>query len=438
MSRVLCATVLFLASTSFLPRQIVADDWPQWRGPQRDGVWRESGVLESLPEGQLEVKWSVPISSGYGGPTVADGRVYVTDRVVDGREQIERVHCFRAEDGELVWRYNYNCPYVDVSYDAGPRSSVTVFDGRAYSLGTMANFICFDAELGEVLWQKRLLEEYKIKMPSWGITCSPLIYEDFVIVQIGGADGANLVAFDRVTGKESWRALDDPPSYSSPLLIEQAGRKVLVCWTGSRVVGMNPADGKLFWEYAAPPKRFVRNCASPVWSGEYLLCSSFFDGAFVLRVPRDRLVAEEVWRRVGESDKKTDAIHTNVAEPLIQGDHIYGVDSYGEVRCLSLATGERVWESVGELIPRDRWSTMRFYPNGDVVWLFTELGELVIARFSPEGHEELSRTKLIKPTKRQLPSRRNGVCWSSIAFAQKHVFARSDEELVCASVAARE
>src|ERR1041385_2762244 len=132
-----------------------ADDWPQWRGPKRDGVWRESGIVTRFPSDNLTPRWSAPISSGYSGPTVAGGRVYVTDRVEEP-QQLERVHCFDWKDGKPVWSFSYPCTYKGVGYDAGPRASVLIDEGRAYSLGAMGHLHCFDAAGGKVLWAKDL------------------------------------------------------------------------------------------------------------------------------------------------------------------------------------------------------------------------------------------------------------------------------------------
>ena len=177
-----------------------ADDWPQWRGPTRDGVWRESGLVESFAGPTIAIRWRASISSGYSGPTVAGQSVYVSDRVVDGADQFERVHCFDALSGRKIWSHSYACPYGSVAKQAGPRGCVTVHDGQAYSLGTMGHLYCFDATSGAVRWQKDLAAIYHIRMPTWGIACSPLVEQDLLIVQIGGADGACLVALETATG----------------------------------------------------------------------------------------------------------------------------------------------------------------------------------------------------------------------------------------------
>jgi outer membrane protein assembly factor BamB len=411
-----------------------ADDWPQWRGPNRDGVWREEGVLEKFASEELKIQWRQPIGSGYSGPTVAGGRVFVSDRVVEPK-QIERVHCFDAKTGEPQWTHSYDCVYEKVGYTAGPRASVTVNDGRAYSLGSMGHLFCFEAESGKVVWHKDLDSEYQIRMPIWGIAASPLVENDLLIVQIGG-EKACLVAFDKKTGEERWRALDDNASYSAPIMIEQAGHRVLVCWTGESVVGMNATTGQVYWQYPCKPAKMVINIATPVLEKNRLFFTSFYDGSLMLQLKSDELAVDQLWRRSGRDEQHTDSLHSIISTPYLEGDFVYGVDSYGEFRCLDAVTGDRIWESL-EPTPKSRWSTIHMVRNGQRMWMFNERGELIIARLSPQGYEEISRAKLLQPTRVQLPQR-GGVCWSHPAYAQRHVFARNDEEIVCASLAAGE
>jgi outer membrane protein assembly factor BamB len=410
---------------------IHADDWPQWRGPQRDGVWRESGIVDKFPTTNLPAKWRVPISSGYSGPTVAQGRVYVTDRVVEPK-QIERVHCFEEQTGNKLWTHAYDCTYTGVGYEAGPRASVSIDEGRAYALGSMGHLHCYDAKTGEVLWKHDCFSEYQIRMPIWGIAASPLVEKDLLIAQIGG-QGACIVAFDKKTGKEVWKALDDPASYAAPIMIEQAGRRVLVCWTGDHVSGLDPATGHIHWKQPFQRNKMVISISTPVLERDRLFVTSFYDGSMMLRVRQDALGVEQLWRRQGRDEKNTDALHSIIATPYLEGDYIYGVDSYGELRCLDARTGDRLWESL-EATPPARWSNIHMVRNGDRMLMFNERGELIIARLSPRGYEEISRTKLIEPTTDQL-RQRGGVCWAHPAYANKHVFVRNDKELLCASLA---
>ncbi|MBS0209905.1 MAG: PQQ-like beta-propeller repeat protein [Planctomycetes bacterium] len=426
------ARLLAVVLPLFVVQLVKADDWPQWRGPKRDGVWRETGLVEKFSSDVLPRRWSVPIDAGYSGPTVAQGRVYVTDRVIEPK-QIERVLCLDETSGNLVWKYEYECPY-SIGYKAGPRASVSIDDGRAYALGAMGHLHCFDAATGTIAWQHDLNTEYKIRMPIWGIAASPLVDGPLVIVQIGGEEGACLVAFDKKTGQEVWRALDDDASYAAPIIIEQAGQRVLVCAAGQHVVGLNPVDGKLLWSYPNPPKKMVITIATPIVDRGRLFVSSFYDGSLMLQLDKNQLAVEKLWQRSGRDEKKTDALHVMIGTPILLGDYLYGVDSYGELRCLDAKTGDRVWESTAAT-PKSRWSTIHMVRQGDKLWMFNERGELLIARLSPSGFEEISRAQLIEPTMEQL-GQRGGVCWSHPAFANKCVFARNDKELVCASLAA--
>jgi outer membrane protein assembly factor BamB len=296
----------------------------------------------------------------------------------------------------------------------------------------MGHLHCFDARSGDVLWKRDCLKEYQIRMPIWGIAASPLVEKDLLIVQIGGT-GACLAAFDKKTGQEAWRALDDRASYSAPIMMEQAGRRVLVCWTGDHVAGLDPTTGKVHWKHPFKPNRMVINIATPVVEQDRLFLTSFYDGSEMLRVPPDKLSVESLWRREGVDERNTDALHSIMATPYFEGDYVYGVDSYGELRCLDAATGDRLWESK-EATPPARWSNIHMVRNGRRMFLFNERGELIIARLSPRGYQEISRTKLIEPTTDQL-RQRGGVCWAHPAYANRHVFIRNDKELLSASLA---
>lgn len=409
----------------------IADDWPQWRGPLRDGVWREKGIVEKFDAPQLPIQWRAEIGPGYSGPTVAAGRVYVTDRQTEPT-QVERVHCFDAATGKPLWSHTYDCPYVGVGYADGPRASVTIDEDRAYSLGAMGNLFCFNAVKGEILWQKDLKSLYNIQMPMWGIAAAPIIDGKRLILNIGG-EHACVVALDKITGAEIWKALDDPAQYSAPVLIQQAGQPVLVIWTGAGVVGLNPATGAEYWREEMKPKQMPIGIATPVISGDHLFVSSFFDGSLMLRLKSDQLAVEQLWRKVGYDEQHTQALHCMIGTPILDQNYVYGVDSYGQLRCLDADTGERRWESQ-QAVPKARWATIHMVQHDDKTWMFNERGELIIAKLSPDGYEEISRTKLIEPTTEQL-DQRGGVCWSHPAFADRHIFARNDQELVCASLA---
>lgn len=426
------AGLIFVALIS-LSALAVAEDWPQWRGPNRDGIWAESGLLEKFGSDKLEPKWRMPIGSGYSGPTVAKGKVYVMDRQTEP-EEVERLLCFEEQTGKPLWMHAYPARYGRVSYPAGPRASVTIHEGRAYALGTTGRFHCLDAEGGKVLWEKDLAQIYDIQMPIWGIAGSPLIVDNLVVLHIGGK-GKCVVALDSVSGEEKWSALSDRAQYTAPILVQQAGQPVIIVWTGDSVAGLAPVDGKVLWRHEWKPRNMPIGVATPVVEKDQVFFTSFYDGSLMLRLLPDKPAVEKVWQLVGPSEMQTEALQSIISTPVFVDGHIYGVDSYGELRCLDAATGKRLWENL-TATPKNRWSTIHFVRNADKHWLFNERGELIIAQLAPSGYTEISRAKLLEPTMEQLRSR-GGVCWSHPAFANKHIFARNDKEIVCASLEAK-
>lgn len=423
---ILLCLVIFACSLS-------AADWPQWRGINRDAVWSETGIFKEFPKDGLDVIWQKTISSGYSGPVVSEGLVYVSDRI-EKPVPSERVLCFNAETGDQVWSHTYPCNYK-IGYPAGPRASLVIDSGKAYSLGAMGDMFCFDAKSGKVLWHESLKDVFNIKMPVWGIAASPLIYGDLIITQIGGKDGACVVGINMNTGKEKWRAVSDKASYSAPIVIKQAGKDVLICWTGTRIVGLNPQTGKVYWDCYYGESNYAMNIATPVKSGDYIFVSAFYEGSMLIKLGNKELTAKKVWKRKGESVQKTDSLHCCNSTPLIIGDYIYGIDSYGELRCLDLATGDRVWTDL-TAVPKARWGNIHMVQNAGSVWMFNERGELIISELSPKGFKEISRTKIINPTKKQL-KQRGGVCWAHPAFANKKIYIRNDEQLICLNLAAK-
>jgi outer membrane protein assembly factor BamB len=297
----------------------------------------------------------------------------------------------------------------------------------------MGHLHCLDAERGAVIWKADLAERFDVAVPVWGISAAPLIVGDLVVLHIGG-QGACVVALDKRTGAERWRALDDRPSYSAPILIEQAGQPLVVCWNGDSVAGLAPDSGDVYWRYPFPPTRMPIGVATPVVADDRLFVSSFYDGSLMLQLDDTRLAVEPIWQRRGPNERNTDSLHCMISTPLILGDHVYGVDSYGQLRCLEADNGDRVWEDL-TATPRARWSNIHMVRNGERIWMFNERGELIIGRLSPRGFDEIDRTHVIEPTLDQLPSR-DGVCWSHPAFANRHIFARNDRHIVCASLAA--
>ena len=323
----------------------VADEWPQWRGPTRDGVWPETGIVEQFAARDSRSAGARRSAAATAARRSPSGRVYVTDRQTEP-EQVERVHCLDWQTGRRLWTYTYACPYESVGYTAGPRAAVSIDDGRAYALGTMGHLHCLDAATGTLLWKKEPGSGLQGPRADLGHCRRAAGRWRLVIVQTRRRDGACLVALDKRTGAEKWRALDDPASYSAPIIIQQAGRRVLVCWTGANVAGLDPASGEVYWKYPFPPTRMVINVPTPVVDGDRLFLTAFYDGSLMLELRQDELRVEKLWRRHGASERQTDALHAMISTPYLEGDYVYGVDSYGELRCLDARTGDRIWEDL--------------------------------------------------------------------------------------------
>lgn len=410
------------------------EEWPQYRGPRRDGTWTETGVIQRFAGPEIAARWRAPVSNGYSGPTVAAGRVYVTDRVLEP-EQGERVHCFDWETGKKLWTHAYPARYFGFAYPNGPRASVTVHQGKAYSIGSMGHLHCLDAATGRVLWSRDCYREFSIRMPDFGISAEPMIDEDRVVVHIGGEEEACLVAFDCSTGKEKWRTLQDRCGYSAPMPVLHAGRRLLVAWTGERVAGLDPRSGQVVWDHPIRSPMVLDAITPPIIDGDRVFVSGWHSGALMLRMLKDRPAVEKMWHLQGQNERNTRAFHTMFTASFFLGDVVFGIDTYGELRCLDANTGQRLWasEAIG---PKVRNPGVHFTRRGGETWIFNELGELIIARITKQGYQEVSRARLIQPTRGQFTRRGMGVAWSPPAFAYRHVFARSDAELLCAGLAA--
>lgn len=423
--------VLLFFSTNLSGQENPANnDWPQWRGPDRLGIWHNGPQVDSLTSDKLIKIWDVPVGSGYCGPTVAGGLVYVLDLLEDS----ERVLCFDAEKGETKWIHSYPVAY-SVGYPTGPRASVLIHSGKAYAWGTMGDLHCLDAKTGDVLWKINTVEKYQSRMPIWGMASNPIMVNNHLVVQVGGENGACLVALNKDNGEEIWRALDDEASYSSPVLIKQAGKQVLVCWTGASVNGLNPGTGSAYWSIPLPPSKMIMNISDPVYDPPYLFLSSFFEGSYLLELDQEITSAKLIYHRKGASERKTEALHCCISTPLIKDGYLYGVDSYGETRCLDLKTGDRIWEDLS-LGPNERWANIHFVTQGDQVWGFNEIGELLLGKLSVEKYIDQGRVKVIDAVKVS-PNPRNGVNWAHPAFSGNRIYVRSDSSLICLGIKSR-
>lgn len=443
--RPLAAAAFAAAMVSFA----AADDWPQWMGPNRDGVWKESGIVEKFPPGGPRKLWSVPAHGGYSGPAVAAGKVYHFDYELaegdpvnnpGGKSELrgkERLLCLDAKSGQELWKFEYDCPY-HVSYPAGPRCTPTVVGGKVYALGTMGHLHCLDAATGKVVWVKHFPKDYRAEVPMWGFCGHPLVHGRMLVCLVGGPN-ALLLAFDRDTGRELWRSLDTPgdgPGYCPPDVLDIGGAKQLVIWNPKEIVGLNPTDGKKLWAVPLKPS-YAMSIMAPRQEGNVLFAGGIGNVAVAFRLDPGRLTPTELWR-----GKRNNAVYPVNATPLIDNGVIYGVDQPGELRAVKLATGERLWGTFLPVIGEEQdegytgagSGTAFLVRNGSRYFLFAETGHLVIARLTPQKYEEIDRARLVEPTGEAFGRQ---VVWSHPAFAEKCVFVRNDKQIACYSLAAR-
>lgn len=417
-----------------------AADWPEWRGAGRQGVWTESGVLDRVPAEGLKVKWRVPIGAGYSGPAIAGGRVFLLDHTPrPGSSRVtERVVCLDEKTGKQLWTREWETDYRGLDYNNGPRATPTVDGDRVYVLGAKGLLRCLRVRDGSAIWSVDFVGDFGAVVPGWGMSSAPLVVGERLIAVVGGKENAKVVAFDKRTGKERWRALSSEtsePGYSQPILI-QRGRPEVVIWHAGALEALDPESGSVLWSH---PFRVTMNTpiATPAWSGNSLLVSGFFDGARMMRL--DGGAPELAWRSQDGNEIRSDKLHALMSQPLIVGDYVYGICSYGQLRCLRRDTGERVWESQAATVERTRNVSAWLVPNGDRVLILNDRGELVMARLSPAGYAEIGRTKVIAPTSSPGGRRQLGaVVWSHPAFANRHMVWRNDREVVRVSLDAAE
>jgi outer membrane protein assembly factor BamB len=416
-----------MSLSMLLPLSIRADDWPQWRGPNRDGVWHETGIMEMFPTNGLKVAWRAAVGRGWSSPVVAQGRVYVTDLELEPPTAKERVLCFDASSGQPLWSHKYLAAYPEWAFDpnvGGPRATPIIRDGRLFTIGALGQLFCLDAVNGGVVWEKDLAKEYQVKEFT-GITASPLIEDELLILYMCGKPNACVVAFDKNSGKEAWRALDDSFTYSSPIILTADGRKQLIVWTQEAVTSLNPATGRVWW------RELLRTSgdqaiSTPVYSNQRLLIAGL-----MLKLDPDKPAATVLWPETKAVSKR---VLSNTSTALLQGGYVYSAKTSGELVCLDAGTGEQVWET-SSVTSLKNGSCIHLTPNGGSVLLFTDQGNLIRARLSSEGYQELSRVHLLDPTH---PFNGRNVVWPPPAYANRHIFVRNDRELICASLAEAE
>ena len=408
-------------------RTMLASDWPQWRGPNRDGVWTESGIRSSFPVTGLVPKWKAPVGFGYSSPIIASGKLYLSDLIVEKTNVHERVSCFDARSGKRVWQTQHATFPPDWFFNPeqmrGPGATPVIHNGRVYAISMFMTLECFDARTGAVIWKHELTTEYQL--PPSSLDASPLVDGNLLIVSIGGRPAAGVVAFNLLTGREVWRALAEAATWSSPVIISAGGTRQLIVWMRQSVTSLNPTNGEVYWREptvsgGSPGFSAV---STPVIQGDRLLISGL-----MFQLDQTKPGAKVLWP---DTPSGTRRILSDTSTPLFKDNFVYCPRSGGLFVCLDAATGCELWQT-NTVTALRRGACVHLTPNGTSLFLFTDQGDLVRAELTPTGYRELERVHLIEPTS---PLFENKFAWSAPAFANRHIFVRNDRELRCYSLA---
>lgn len=382
----------FLAGCAGL---LLAADWPQHLGPQRNGVSPESDLAETWPAGGPRRLWEKKVGEGLSGPVVADGRLILFHRVED-RELVE---CLDAATGTVRWQFPYPTGFQDQFGigDAGPRSTPVLTAQHVYTLGAEGRLHCLDAATGKKVWERNFPEQYQAQTGYFGVATSPLVEGKLLLVNVGGR-GASIVAFDRETGQEVWKCLDHEASYSSPVAFTHQGKRRVVFFTREGIVLLDPATGQVLWNkrWRARIQASV-NAATPLISDDQLFVSASYNtGAILLRLDGDK--AETVW-----SSDEVLSNHYNTG--VIHQGLLYGIDGRQEggarLRCVELRTGKVHWT-------REDFGCAALLVAGKQLLAWTDRGELVRIEPTPTQYKELARAKLLDGACRALPALADG------------------------------
>jgi outer membrane protein assembly factor BamB len=416
------ARALALALAFLLAVTVRADDWPQWRGLNRDSVWAETGILDSFPPDGLKVRWRAIVGPGWSSPVVAKGRVYLTDSELKKPRARERIHCFDEATGKSLWTYSYDVAYPDWAFpERGPTATPIIQEGKLYTLGNKGDLYCFNSVKGEVLWKRNLEKEYDVQ--EFAFNASPLIEGDLLIVCIGsypGTQASFVIALDKNSGKEVWKAPNGGLTNSSPIVINAGGKRQVIVWTQDGVSALDPATGRTYWR---EKMKTAADSAvtTPVFHRNLLLISGL-----MLKLDPEKPAARVLWPDTKATSRR---ILSVTSTGLIMNGYVFSAVPSGHLVCLEAKAGEKVWET-DKLTKLGFGACIHMTPNGDGVFLHTDRGELIRAQLTGKGYKGISRTLLLAPLGKSK-------AWAAPAFANRHAFARNDQELICVSLAAK-
>ena len=357
-----------------------AADWPQWRGPGRDGIAAGFQAPAVWKPDTLAKKWSITVGEGHASPVVAGDRVFVFAR--EGER--ETMRCLALADGKELWKESHEVPYSPTfaarKHGKGPKATPTVAGGRVFGFGIAGHVSAWDAASGRVLWRKDFSGAFTNASPEFGAAASPLVDGDTMILHVGGKDGGALTAFDVATGAVRWKWTGDGPGYSSPVIATFGGVRQVITQTQRRCVALSPADGKLLWEipFTTP---YEQNSVTPVVTRDFVIFGGVGKPTFAVKVNGNS--ATTVW--------EAREITMYMSTPVLAGSRLYGMSekSRGSLFSLEAASGRLLWKSEGRL--GENASVTRI---GDQLLVLSTTGEITIHEASGEALREVAKYKV--------------------------------------------
>lgn len=379
-------------------------DWPQWRGPNRDGISKESGILKTWAATGPVVLWRVQLGEGFSGIAIARGSAYT----MFSRGNDEQLVCLDANTGTEKWRFRTDDKYRN-SWGNGPRVTPAVAGEQVYTVSANAKLYALDAKTGVRLWQHDLPKAFGGNVPDLGYSNSPLVAGDLLFVAGCGGQDRSILAFNRRDGRLVWSSYTDHPGYSSPIIITAQSISQAVFFMGSSIVAVAPTDGKVLWNYVWRSSDF-ENTTTPVFiPNDKLFFSSPHpraEGTAVLQVTisGERTTVTPIW--------KSNVMQLHFASAVLHENFLYGTDRY-ILKCIDARTGEQAWQQrgfgEGSLIMVD----------GHLLVLGTS-GNLALVEAAPAAYQEKASAQILK-----------GRCFTPPAFANGKLYLRNETEMVC-------
>ena len=375
------------------PRPVTGSTyWTDFRGPHRDGHYRQQDILTNWPQGGPTALWKQPVGGGHASFAIAKGRAFT----IEQRGEQEVVAAYEVRTGRELWTTSWTATFSESQGGDGPRATPSWAGERVFALGGTGELRALDDATGRTIWRTNILRDAGAGNLQWGMAASPLIVDDTVVVLPGGSPGQSVVAYDRRTGKRAWSALDDQQSYSSPMLATLAGIRQLLVFSASRLVGIVPESGRVLWEY--PWKtNFDVNASQPIVIGDnrVFVSTGYGKGAAVIELvaSENGLAVREVWRSIRMKNQFTSSV-------LHEG-FIYGLDE-SILACVDAATGDLKWKG-------GRYGYGQVMLASGHLIVLTEDGELALVRATPERHHELMRAPAIEGRTWNHPAMSDGV-----------------------------